>query len=106
VQCAQDLRDALAGAGVPIRVGLHTGKVERRHDDLGDIAVHISARVAALAKEGEVLVSRTVRDLVVKSGLNLEDRGTHKLNGAPKTGRSTRPADAAVPVVGMAYSCK
>jgi class 3 adenylate cyclase len=84
VQCAQNLRDTLAGAGVPIRAGLHTGEVERRHDDLGGIAVHIAARVAALASEGEVLVSRTVRDLVVGSGLNFEDRGPYELKGVPE----------------------
>ena len=84
VQCAQNLRDTLAGAGVPIRAGLHTGEVERRHDDLGGIAVHIAARVAALASEGEVLVSRTVRDLVVGSGLNFEDRGHYDLKGVPE----------------------
>jgi class 3 adenylate cyclase len=84
VQCAQDLREALAGVGVPIRAGLHTGEVERRHDDLGGIAVHIAARVAALANEGEVLVSRTVRDLVVGSGLDFEDRGHHELKGVPE----------------------
>lgn len=85
VQCAQDLRDALAGAGVPIRAGLHTGEVEQRRDDLGGIAVHIAARVAALANEGEVLVSRTVRDLVVGSDLNFEQRGAHELKGVPET---------------------
>jgi class 3 adenylate cyclase len=84
VQCAQDLRDALAGAGVPIRAGLHTGEVEQRRDDLGGIAVHIAARVAALANEGEVLVSRTVRDLVVGSDLNFEQRGAHELKGVPE----------------------
>ena len=84
VQCAQDLRDELAVAGMPIRAGLHAGEVERRHDDLGGIAVHIAARVAALAKEGEVLVSRTVRDLVVGSGLDFEDRGAHELKGVPE----------------------
>jgi class 3 adenylate cyclase len=85
VQCAQDLRDALAVAGLPIRAGLHTGEVERRYDDLGGIAVHIAARVAALATEGEVLVSRTVRDLVVGSDLDFEDRGAHELKGVPET---------------------
>jgi class 3 adenylate cyclase len=84
VQCAQDIRDALAVAGVPIRAGLHTGEVERRHDDLGGIAVHIAARVAALAGDGEVLVSRTVRDLVVGSDLDFEDRGVHELKGVPE----------------------
>ena len=84
MQSAQDLRDTLAVAGVPIRAGLHAGEVERRHDDLGGIAVHIAARVAALANEGEILVSRTVRDLVVGSGLDFEDRGAHELRGVPE----------------------
>jgi class 3 adenylate cyclase len=84
VQCAQNIRDTLAGSGLPIRAGLHTGEVERRSDDLGGIAVHIAARVAALAGEGEVLVSRTVRDLVVGSGLDFEDRGAHELKGVPE----------------------
>ena len=84
VQCAQNIRDTLAGTGVPIRAGLHTGEVERRSDDLGGIAVHIAARVAGLANEGEVLVSRTVRDLVVGSGLDFEDRGAHELKGVPE----------------------
>jgi class 3 adenylate cyclase len=84
VQCAQNIRDTLAGTGVPIRAGLHTGEVELRSDDLGGIAVHIAARVAALAKEGEVLVSRTVRDLVVGSGLDFEDRGAYELKGVPE----------------------
>jgi class 3 adenylate cyclase len=83
VQCAQNIRDTLAGTDLPIRAGLHTGEVELRRDDLGGIAVHIAARVAALAKEGEVLVSRTVRDLVVGSGLDFEDRGAHELKGVP-----------------------
>jgi class 3 adenylate cyclase len=84
VQCAQNIRDTLAGTGVPIRAGLHTGEVELRSNDLGGIAVHIAARVAALANEGEVLVSRTVRDLVVGSGLDFEDRGAHELKGVPE----------------------
>jgi class 3 adenylate cyclase len=84
VQCAQNIRDTLADTGLPIRAGLHTGEVELRSDDLGGIAVHIAARVAALAKEGEVLVSRTVRDLVVGSGLDFEDRGAHELKGVPE----------------------
>jgi class 3 adenylate cyclase len=74
----------MVGTGLPIRAGLHTGEVEFRHDDLGGIAVHIAARVAALAEEGEVLVSRTVRDLVVGSGLDFEDRGAHELRGVPE----------------------
>ncbi len=84
VQCAQDLSNALANEGVPIRAGLHTGEVERRIGGVSGIAVNIAARVAALAGEGEVLVSRTVRDLVVGSDLEFEDRGAHQLKGVPE----------------------
>jgi class 3 adenylate cyclase len=66
---------------VPIRAGLHTGEVELRVDDVGGIAVHIGARVAAMAEAGEVLVSRTVKDLVAGSGIVFADRGTHTLKG-------------------------
>jgi len=83
VRCAQDLRLSLAAAGMPIRAGMHTGEVEQRDDDVGGIAVHIAARVAALAAEGEILVSRTVRDLVVGSDLEFEDRGEYELKGVP-----------------------
>ncbi len=85
VQAAQELRGALAGAGMPIRAGLHTGEIERRNGDVGGIGVHIAARVAALACADEVLVSRTVRDLVIGSDLAFEDRGTHELKGVPDT---------------------
>jgi class 3 adenylate cyclase len=83
VQCAKQLGDALTPLGITIRAGLHTGEVEQRGDDVGGIAVHIGARVAALARGGEVYVSRTVRDLVVGSELRFEDRGTHELKGVP-----------------------
>jgi len=83
VQCAKQLGDALVPYGIAIRAGLHTGEVERRGDDVGGIGVHIGARVAALARGGEVYVSRTVRDLVVGSELRFEDRGTHELKGVP-----------------------
>ena len=66
---------------VPIRAGLHTGEVELRGDDVGGIAVHIGARVAAVAAAGEVLVSRTVKDLVAGSGIVFADRGSHALKG-------------------------
>jgi class 3 adenylate cyclase len=68
---------------VPIRAGLHTGEVELRGDDVGGIAVHIGARVAAVAGAGEVLVSRTVKDLVAGSGIAFTDRGSHTLKGVP-----------------------
>ena len=78
IRCASALRDVLP---VPIRAGLHTGEVELRGDDVGGIAVHIGARVAAVAGAGEVLVSRTVKDLVAGSGIAFTDRGTHTLKG-------------------------
>jgi class 3 adenylate cyclase len=80
IRCASTLRNLLP---VPIRAGLHTGEVELRGDDVGGIAVHIGARVAAVAGAGEVLVSRTVKDLVAGSGIVFADRGTHTLKGVP-----------------------
>jgi class 3 adenylate cyclase len=80
IRCASTLRHVLP---VPIRAGLHTGEVELRGDDVGGIAVHIGARVAAVAGAGEVLVSRTVKDLVAGSGIEFTDRGTHTLKGVP-----------------------
>jgi class 3 adenylate cyclase len=71
--------------GLELRVGVHTGECEQRGDDLGGIAVHIGARIAALAQPGQVLVSRTVTDLVAGSGLEFTDRGDHELNGVPRT---------------------
>jgi class 3 adenylate cyclase len=68
---------------VPIRAGLHTGECEVMGDDVGGIAVHIAARVSALAGASEVLVSRTVKGLVVGSGLEFWERGTHELKGVP-----------------------
>jgi class 3 adenylate cyclase len=81
IQCAAALKDELAGIGVRIRAGLHTGEVELRDDDVGGIAVHIAARVMAAAAPGETLTSRTVQDLVVGSDITLEDRGVHPLKG-------------------------
>ena len=64
-------------------MGLHTGEIELIGDDVGGIAVHIGARVGATAQAGEVLVSGTVKDLVVGSGIPFEDRGEHELRGVP-----------------------
>ena len=75
--------EATDGLGLQLRVGLHTGECEVRGDDLGGLAVHIAARVGALASPGEVLVSGTVKDLVVGSGIEFEDRGEHELKGVP-----------------------
>jgi class 3 adenylate cyclase len=83
IRCAMAIRDALQALGIEVRAGLHTGECEIRGDDIGGIAVHIGARVSALAGANEVLVSSTLRDLVIGSGLELEDRGAFELKGVP-----------------------
>jgi len=83
IRCADAIRSAMTTIGVRIRVGLHTGEVELLEGDLGGIAVHIGARVSAHAGPGEVLVSSTVKDPVVGSGIEFEDRGAHSLKGVP-----------------------
>jgi class 3 adenylate cyclase/pimeloyl-ACP methyl ester carboxylesterase len=83
IQCAVAVRDNLQPLGLDVRAGLHTGEVERRGEDVGGIAVHIGARVAALAGPGEVLTSSTVKDLVVGSGIGFDARGSHTLKGVP-----------------------
>jgi pimeloyl-ACP methyl ester carboxylesterase len=83
VHCATTLADRMPEVGLAVRSGLHTGECEVRGNDLGGIAVHIGARIAALAEAGEVLVSSTVKDLVHGSGITFEDRGTHLLKGVP-----------------------
>jgi class 3 adenylate cyclase len=84
VRCAFALRDRLRTLGLDIRAGLHTGEVERRRESIAGIGVHIAKRVLDLAGADEVLVSRTVRDLVTGSGLTFADRGTHSLKGVPE----------------------
>ena len=83
VRSALALRDRVHALGVEIRAGLHTGEIERRDRDIAGIGVHIAARVMALAGGDEVLVSRTVKDLVAGSGLRFHDHGTHELKGVP-----------------------
>jgi len=83
IRCAQAIVDATEALGIELRVGLHTGEVEVRGDHLGGLAVHIAARVGALAGPGEVLVSGTVKDLVVGSGIEFLTRGEHELKGVP-----------------------
>jgi class 3 adenylate cyclase len=85
VRCASETIEATKAIGLEIRAGVHTGEIERRGDDVAGIAVHIGARVAALASAREVLVSGTVPPLVVGSGLDFADRGDHELKGVPGT---------------------
>ena len=81
--CAKTVVTAVAELGIEIRAGLHTGEIELVGDDVSGVAVAIGARVGALAVPGEVLVSSTVKDLVVGSGIKFEDRGQHVLKGVP-----------------------
>jgi class 3 adenylate cyclase len=83
IRCAMAIRDAVRALGIQVRAGLHTGECEVRGDDIGGIAVHIGARVSALAGPNDVLVSSTLRDLVIGSGLEFEERGAHQLKGVP-----------------------
>jgi class 3 adenylate cyclase len=83
IRCAAALHDAVGALDLRLRSGLHTGECERSGDRVAGIAVHIGARVAAEAAPGEVLVSRTVRDLVAGSGLAFEPRGGRALKGVP-----------------------
>jgi class 3 adenylate cyclase/pimeloyl-ACP methyl ester carboxylesterase len=83
IRCAMAIRDAVRSLGIEVRAGLHTGECEVRGDDIGGIAVHIGARVRALAGPNDVLVSSTLRDLVIGSGLEFEERGAHNLKGVP-----------------------
>lgn len=83
VRCAFALRDRLRTLGLEMRAGVHIGEIERRDNRLAGIGVHIASRILSLARPGEVLASRTVRDLVAGSGLTFGDRGTHALKGVP-----------------------
>jgi class 3 adenylate cyclase len=83
IRCACTIRDALRSLGIDVRAGLHSGEIELRGDDVAGMAVHIGARVSALAGAGEVFVSSTVKDLVAGSGIDFDERGVHELKGVP-----------------------
>jgi class 3 adenylate cyclase len=87
VKCAQAICEAVKPLGLEVRAGCHTGEIEVLGNDVGGIAVHIGARVGALAAASEVLVSSTVKDLVAGSGLVFDDRGEHQLKGVPEKWR-------------------
>jgi class 3 adenylate cyclase len=83
IRCGIAIRDAARQIGLEVRVGIHTGEVERRDTELAGIAIHLACRVCETAQPGEVLVSRTVVDLVAGSGTTFDDRGEHDLKGIP-----------------------
>jgi class 3 adenylate cyclase len=85
IRCAREIIDSADSQGIRVRAGLHTGECEAMGADVGGIAVHIAARVSALAGPSEVLVSRTVKDLVAGSGIAFADRGVHELKGVPES---------------------
>jgi class 3 adenylate cyclase len=84
IRCAEAVVDGALGLGIELRAGVHTGECEVRGDGYAGIAVHIGARIAALGGAGDVLASRTVKDLIAGSGIELEDHGVHQLKGIPE----------------------
>jgi class 3 adenylate cyclase len=99
IRCGSAIAEASRAAGLEVRIGLHAGEVEVMDDDVGGIAVHIAARVGALAAPGEVLVTSTVKDLVAGSGIPFTDRGETQLRGIADEWRlfAATPSGAAVP---------
>jgi class 3 adenylate cyclase len=95
IRCAEAIHESLRAIGVDVRVGLHTGEIDLVDGDVGGIAVHLGARVMAEADAGDTVVSSTVKDLVVGSGIGFEDRGEHHLKGVPGTWRlfAVSPSD-------------
>jgi class 3 adenylate cyclase len=85
IRCARAIVDGVEALNMKVRAGIHTGECEVRGNDYGGIAVHVGARIAALAGPAEILASGTVKDLVAGSGLTFSDRGTHELKGIPDT---------------------
>jgi class 3 adenylate cyclase len=81
IRCAASVRDTAAAAGIRLACGIHTGEIDRTGDDIAGTAVHIAAGVAALARPAEILVSRTVKDLLTGSGIAFAARGSHQLTG-------------------------
>jgi class 3 adenylate cyclase len=102
IGCAHEFAEAAQALDLKVRAGLHTGECEIVDADLAGLAVHIGARVGALAGAGEVLVSRTVKDLVVGSGLEFAPRGTHELKGVPGSWELFALADGSAPTVSVA----
>lgn len=95
VHCAVRVRNEVKSLGLDIRAGLHTGEIERRPAEIGGIAVHLASRVLSLARQGEILVSGTVADLVIGGGIGFEDHGIETLKGIPGNWRILRVANTA-----------
>ncbi len=83
IRCADAIRRGTAGIGLQVRIGIHSGELEVFGDDIGGIAVHIAARVAATAAADEILVTQSVMESVIGSGIDFIDQGTHNLKGVP-----------------------
>jgi class 3 adenylate cyclase len=83
IRCAQAINEVMKPIGVDLRMGLHTGECEVRGDDLAGLAVHIAARIGTLATSHEILVSSTLKDLVIGSPIEFTERGKHDLKGVP-----------------------
>ena len=83
IRCAEAIEKQVGSLGLRMRAGIHTGEIERRENDIAGLAVHFAARIVALANAGEILVSRTVRDLVVGSSLRFSERGEYDVKGVP-----------------------
>ena len=84
IHCAKAIGEAVSELGLQVRIGVHTGEVEIAENDVRGIAVNIAARIADLGGGGDIVVSRTVKDLVAGSGLDFKDLGTKKLKGLPE----------------------
>ncbi len=83
IRCAQEIKRNLKDLGLEVRAGLHTGECERHGDDLSGVALHIASRIMDIAPPGGILVSNTVKDLVVGSGVEFIEQGSHSLKGVP-----------------------
>ena len=83
IRCADAIRESTRRLGLDLRIGIHTGECELRGDSLEGLAIHFAARISGIADAGEIIVSRTVKDLVAGSGLEFADFGTYELKGIP-----------------------
>ena len=95
IRCAKAITEAMEPLGIEVRAGLHTGEVERSEADVLGIAVNLAARIMEFARAGEVLISRTVKDLIAGSGIEVDDAGEHLLKGLEEKWRLFRVREAA-----------